>query len=106
MLCDQSGMRVAILGGGFQGCCTALALARHGASVVIYERHPALLAGAATANEGKIHLGYVYASDRSLATARTMIRGGLCFAPLVQSYLEASGPLATSRPFAIPSPQA
>jgi hypothetical protein len=58
-----------------------------------------LLAGAATANEGKIHLGYVYASDRSLATARTMIRGGLCFAPVVQSYLEASGPLATSRPF-------
>jgi glycine/D-amino acid oxidase-like deaminating enzyme len=93
-------MRVAILGGGFQGCCTALALARRGISVTLYDRHPTLLAGAATASEGKIHLGYVYASDRSLATGRTMLRGALSFSPLVQTYLDAAVPLATSEPFA------
>jgi 2-polyprenyl-6-methoxyphenol hydroxylase-like FAD-dependent oxidoreductase len=93
-------MRVAILGGGFQGCCTALALARRGISVTLYDRHPTLLAGAATASEGKIHLGYVYASDRSLATGRTMLRGALSFSPLLQTYLDAAVPLATSEPFA------
>lgn len=92
-------MRVAILGGGFQGCCTAVALARRGTRVTLYERNSILLAGAATANEGKIHLGYVYGSDRSLATARTLLRGALSFAPLVQRYLDADVPLAASEPF-------
>ena len=93
-------MRVAILGGGFQGCCAAVALARRGIRVTLYDRNSTLLAGAATAGEGKIHLGYTYGSDRSLATARTLLRGALSFAPLVQRYLDADVPLATSEPFA------
>jgi len=92
-------MSVAVLGGGFQGCCAALELAIRGTRVTLYERSSTLLAGAATANEGKIHLGYTYASDRSLATARTLLRGALSFAPLVQRYLEAEVPLAASEPF-------
>ncbi len=92
-------MRVAVLGGGLQGCCTALELARRGGTVTLYDRHPGLLAGAATASEGKIHLGYVYASDRSLATARTMLRGALSFMPLVRSYLGEDAPLVPSEPF-------
>jgi hypothetical protein len=32
-----------------------------GVRVTLYERNPILLAGAAAANEGKIHLGYNYA---------------------------------------------
>ena len=92
-------MRVAVLGGGFQGCCTALALARRGQSVTLYDRHPSLLAGAVAASEGKIHLGYVYASDRSLATARTMLGGALSFMPLVKSYLGENAPMAPSEPF-------
>jgi glycine/D-amino acid oxidase-like deaminating enzyme len=79
--------RVAVLGGGLFGCCLALALSGRGVRSTLYERHPRLLAGAASANEGKIHLGYVYALDRSLATARTMIRGALAFSPLVARYL-------------------
>ena len=75
-------MGVAILGGGFQGCCAAIELAMRGTRVTLYERNSTLLAGAATANEGKIHLGYTYASDRSLTTARTLLRGALSFAPL------------------------
>ena len=92
-------MRVAVLGCGFQGCCTALELARRGGSVTLYDRYPSLLAGAVAASEGKIHLGYVYASDRSLATARTMLRGALSFMPLVESYLGEDAPMATSEPF-------
>lgn len=92
-------MRIAVLGGGFQGCCTALELARRGGSVTLYDRHPSLLAGAVAASEGKIHLGYVYASDRSLATARTMLRGALSFMPLVKSYLGEDAPMAPSEPF-------
>ena len=54
----ENRMSVAILGGGLQGCCAALALATRGIRVTLYERNSTLLAGAATANEGKIHLGY------------------------------------------------
>lgn len=78
---------IAVLGGGFQGSCLALALAERGARVTLFEREPALLEGAATASEGKIHLGYVYARDRSLATARTMIRGAMAFCPLLCRWL-------------------
>ena len=92
-------MNVAILGGGFQGCCVAIALAMRGIRVTLYERNSALLDGAATANEGKIHLGYTYASDRSLNTARTMLRGALSFAPLTRRYLDSDVPLAASEPF-------
>jgi hypothetical protein len=38
-------------------------------------------------NEGKIHLGYLYANDASLDTARRMIPGGLAFADLMQELL-------------------
>jgi FAD dependent oxidoreductase len=92
-------MRVAILGGGFQGCCAALELAMRGIRVTLYERNSTLLAGAASASEGKIHLGYTYAADFSLATARTLLRGALSFAPLMQHYLDADVPLAASKPF-------
>ncbi len=83
-------MRVAVLGGGLQGCCIALALAAKRARVVLFDRNHALLSRAAIANEGKIHLGYVYASDRSLETARTMLKGALAFAPFLETHLEIS----------------
>lgn len=92
-------MLVGVLGGGLQGCCTALALAERNARVILFDKNDALLSSAAIANEGKIHLGYTYASDRSLTTARTLLRGALSFAPLVQRYLDADVPLAASQPF-------
>jgi glycine/D-amino acid oxidase-like deaminating enzyme len=70
------------------GCCLALSLAGRGARVTLFEREKALLMRAATANEGRIHLGYVYASDPTLATARTMMTGALTFAPLLARHLE------------------
>src|SRR5580698_10407426 len=80
-------MAVAVLGGGLQGCCTALALAEHGANVVLFEQSDSLLSRTAVANEGKIHLGYMYAADPTLETARLMIEGALGFAPFFERYL-------------------
>lgn len=81
-------MRVAILGGGFQGCCIALALSMRGVKVSIFDRGQTLMSRTAVANEGKVHLGYMYAADRSLKTARTMIEGALSFGPFLSRALE------------------
>jgi glycine/D-amino acid oxidase-like deaminating enzyme len=80
-------MRVGVLGGGLQGCCAALALAERGAEVILFDKNDALLRRAAVANEGKIHLGYMYAGDPTLSTAKTMITGALSFAPFLERYL-------------------
>jgi glycine/D-amino acid oxidase-like deaminating enzyme len=77
-------MHVGVLGGGLQGCCAALALAERGVRVTISDRNDTLMSRAAVANEGKIHLGYMYAGDPTLLTARTMLRGALAFAPFFQ----------------------
>jgi glycine/D-amino acid oxidase-like deaminating enzyme len=80
-------MRVGVLGGGFQGCCTALALAARGVKVTLFDKNDALMSRAAIANEGKIHLGYMYAGDPTLSTAKTMMTGALAFAPFLERYL-------------------
>jgi glycine/D-amino acid oxidase-like deaminating enzyme len=59
----QSTMLVGVLGGGLQGCCTAIALAARKVRVILFDKNRALLSRAAVANEGKIHLGYMYAGD-------------------------------------------
>ena len=81
-------MHVGVLGGGLQGCCAALALAARGADITIFDRNEQLLSRAAVANEGKIHLGYMYAGDPTLATARTMIAGAFAFAPFFERHLD------------------
>ena len=78
-------MCVGVLGGGLQGCCLALALAERGVRVTLFDRNAALLTKAAVANEGKIHLGYMYAGDPTLSTARTMMSGALSFAPFFRT---------------------
>lgn len=94
-------MDVGVLGGGLQGCCAALALAERGCRVVLLDRNDALLSRTAVANEGKIHLGYMYAADPTLSTARTMMRGALAFAPFFERHLGLDPrALATSVPAA------
>jgi hypothetical protein len=83
----ERGISVGVLGGGLQGCCTALALAERGLTVVLFDRRHGLLERTAVANEGKIHLGYMYAGDPTLSTARMMMEGALAFAPFMQRYL-------------------
>src|SRR5215471_2507398 len=94
-------MRVAILGGGLQGCCTALALAERAAKVTLFDKNDSLLSKAAVANEGKIHLGYMYAGDPTLSTAKTMMTGALSFAPFLERYLDHS-----ARSFSVSVPAA
>ena len=78
---------VGVLGGGLQGCCTAIALAARRVRVTLFDKNDALLSRAAIANEGKIHLGYMYAGDPTLSTAKTMMAGALAFAPFLERYL-------------------
>jgi hypothetical protein len=60
-----------------------------------------LLSRAAIANEGKIHLGYMYANDPGQSTARMMMQGALAFAPFFTRHLELpADALALSRPAA------
>jgi glycine/D-amino acid oxidase-like deaminating enzyme len=60
-----------------------------------------LLSRTAVANEGKIHLGYMYANDPSYSTARMMMNGALAFAPFIARHLEiAAESLNVSQPAA------
>ena len=61
------------------GCLTALALARAGKRVVLFERKPQLMTGASRGNEGKVHLGYTYGLDRSGGTRNVLFRYGSAF---------------------------
>jgi glycine/D-amino acid oxidase-like deaminating enzyme len=81
----------AVLGGGFQGCCAALALRQRGFRVRLYDKSSGLMRRASANQEGKVHLGFVYARDASLITARTMIEHALRFAPAVESLV--GGPI-------------
>jgi len=72
-------VKVAILGAGGTGSCAALELAHRGYDVHLYDENAEPVTQASRSNEGKVHLGLVYAKDRSLETAKTMIQGAIHF---------------------------
>ncbi len=75
-------------------------LAARGIAVDLFEACERCLTRASAQNEGKIHLGYVYANDPTLSTARTMVRGGLSFAPSLRRWLgNVIDSVPVSRPF-------
>ncbi|MES2521387.1 MAG: FAD-dependent oxidoreductase [Gemmatimonadota bacterium] len=80
-------MAIAVLGGGILGVCTALDLADRGFHVVLFERNAELLTEASLHNEGKLHLGFVYAADRTFRTAERMIRGAATFLDLLERWI-------------------
>jgi len=89
-----------VLGCGLAGATVALALARAGARVVVVEQDKLAVNRASLRNEGKIHLGLVYAADRSLATAKLMLEGALSFRRIVSELLGGrADALVTSTPF-------
>jgi hypothetical protein len=92
-------MRVAVLGAGLQGACAALALAARGARVELFDREDECVTQASAQNEGKIHLGFVYAKDGTARSARAMVRGALSFAPLLRRWL---GPALDAVPVSSP----
>ena len=77
-----------MIGGGLQGAGVALELSTRGVTVDLYESRHVCLGQASFQNEGKIHLGFIYAKDRTLATARLMAEGGVHFEPIVNRWLE------------------
>jgi glycine/D-amino acid oxidase-like deaminating enzyme len=93
-------MRVAVLGAGLTGACVALELADAGCRVDLFERAPRALAGASENNEGKLHLGLVYANDPGGRTARTMLLGAASFLPLLSRWIDVESLAArASSPF-------
>ncbi|HLB41820.1 MAG TPA: FAD-dependent oxidoreductase [Gammaproteobacteria bacterium] len=58
---------VAVLGGGFYGCCIAILLARQHSNVTLIEKEGGLLQKASSANQARVHGGYHY--PRSFMTA-------------------------------------
>ena len=88
---SASGARqVAVLGAGIMGSSTALFLARKGCEVVLVDRAVSPMQAASRWNEGKIHLGFLYAADRSTNSAARMIPGGLSFKALTEELIGTS----------------
>ncbi len=57
-------------------------------AVDLYDRNAVCITQAGFRNEGKIHLGFTYAKDEDLETAKIMARGGMAFGGIVQRWLE------------------
>ncbi len=93
-------MSIAILGAGLLGTCTALELADRGHRLTVFERNAEPLSDASLYNEGKLHLGFVYAADPSFRTAERMIRGAAQFMDVLGRWIP-SAVLRTlpARPF-------
>lgn len=73
----MSGARVAVVGGGIFGATAAVRLARHGHSVVLFERARELLFGASRANQRRLHRGYHY--PRGMKTATEALHSSRAF---------------------------
>ncbi len=91
--------RIAILGAGGLGVCAALELAGRGYQIDLYEEHSSPLKKASYVNEGKIHLGLIYAMDKDLKTSKHMITGALHFMDNLNRWIDLKPENAVSTPF-------
>lgn len=98
MLRNFSG--ITVLGAGLAGACTALELAARGHQVCLVDQDALPLNRASLRNEGKIHLGLIYANDATMQTAHLQLRGALRFRRLLHRWIgDAANRLRLSRPF-------
>ena len=98
-LCATPRRRIAIIGAGGAGACAALELASRGHDVEVFEKTELAVSQASFINEGKIHLGFIYAKDSSCRTAFQMIDGALEFEENLRRWIPFSAKQVTSRPF-------
>lgn len=97
---DDRESEVVVIGAGLAGSCTALELARRGFRVALLDRDPRPMNRASRRNEGKIHLGLIYAADPSFATAELQLRGALAFSLLLSRWIgQRSSQLEKATPF-------
>ncbi|NNE40320.1 MAG: FAD-binding oxidoreductase [Marinicaulis sp.] len=78
---------ILIIGAGIQGASIALELAHRGRAVTLIERDTLPMNRASLRNEGKIHLGLIYAADLTFRTADLQLKGALSFFPLMKRWL-------------------
>lgn len=81
---DRGLENVIVLGAGLQGACAALALRAKGYDVTIVDKALSGVLRASLRNEGKIHLGLVYANDPGFETASLMLESALAFGPAME----------------------
>ncbi len=79
---------VGILGGGMQGSCMALLFRKKGYEVTILEQADDLMSRASFNQEGKIHMGFIYAHDTSMNTGHKLMRDCLHFASCLEELLD------------------
>lgn len=93
-------MRVAVVGGGILGSVVALFAASRGWEVDLIDARPTVLSASSCANEGKVHLGPIFALGDA-ATQELMLRGALSFSSLLDDAMGTSinWPELTSDPF-------
>ncbi|MDX1641118.1 MAG: FAD-dependent oxidoreductase, partial [Balneolaceae bacterium] len=96
---NKSDRRIAILGAGGAGVCAALELVQRGYKIDLYERSSLPVSKASYVNEGKIHLGFIYAMDKDLHTARKMIVGALHFVSNLKRWISLNPEDVISTPF-------
>ena len=89
-----------IIGAGLTGCGIALELAKKGNSVILIEQDSLPMNRASLRNEGKIHLGLIYAADPKGLTGKIQLKGALNFYSILQSWLgEEIKKIEVSTPF-------
>ena len=96
----RSSSEVCVMGAGLTGSTIALELANAGVKVTLLDQDPRPMNRASLRNEGKIHLGLVFANDDSFATASLMLDGALSFRAILARLLGGRvDTIGTSTPF-------
>lgn len=100
MATKSSRADVGVLGAGIMGSCLALELAKRGCRVDLFDLASVPMTGASLHNEGKLHLGFVYANDPLRQTHGLMLRGSLAFSRIIKMLTGCGAEsLSPSRPF-------
>ncbi|MFA5776069.1 MAG: FAD-dependent oxidoreductase [Patescibacteria group bacterium] len=78
---------VIILGSGIQGICAAFALNKKGYSVTVVEKESSVINKTSKNQEGRVHLGFTYALDKSGMTGNIVLNNSLHFSLLLEEWL-------------------